>query len=128
MRTVLATVAVVVAVIGGFFLVGGTARESHFRCEGRFESGPVSEPMTVFMEIAEYRWWIGLWSDSNGSVRIEVPTEGIDFAPRVADLGETMQIYGFRNEAKGQYSKLSQTLSYELPKGVFEGTCKAIGN
>jgi hypothetical protein len=128
MRTVLATAAVVVAAIVGFFLVGGTARESRFKCEGRFESGPVSEPMTVFLEIAEYRWWIGLWSDSNGSVRFEVPTESVDYAPRIADLGERVLIYGFRNETKGQYTKLSQTLSYELPNGVFEGPCKAIGN
>jgi hypothetical protein len=128
MRTVLASVAVLVAVIGGFFLIGDTARESRFRCEGRFDSGPVSQPMTVFLEIAEYRWWIGLWSDSNGSVSIEVPTEWVDYAPRVADLGELINFYGFRNEAKGQYSRLSQTLSYERPNGVFEGTCKAIGN
>jgi hypothetical protein len=128
MRTVLATVAVLVVVIGGFFLVGDTAHGSRFRCEGRFESGPVSEPMTVFLEIAEYRWWIGLWSDSNGSVWIEVPTEWVDYAPRVADLGELVRFYGVRNEAKGQYSKLSQALTYERPNGVFEGTCKAIGN
>jgi hypothetical protein len=128
MRTVLVSVAVLVAVTGGFFLIGDTARESRFRCEGRFDSGPVSQPMTVFLEIAEYRWWIGLWSDSNGSVSIEVPTEWVDYAPRVADLGELINFYGFRNEAKGQYSRLSQTLSYERPNGVFEGTCKAIGN
>ena len=84
--------------------------------------------MTVFLKIAEYRWWIGLWSDSNGSVWIEVPTEWVDYAPRVADRGELIQFYGLRNEAKGQYSKLSQLLSYERPNGVFEGTCKAIGN
>ena len=128
MRTVLATVAVLVALIGGFFLMGGTARESRFICEGRFDSGPFSKPMTVFLKIAEYRWWIGLWSDSNGSVWIEVPTEWVDYAPRVADLGELMRFYGFRNEVEGQYSKLSQILSYERPNGVFEGTCKAIGN
>lgn len=128
MRTVLATVAVLVAVIGGFFLMGSTARESHFICEGRLESGPVSQPMTVLLKISEYRWWIGLWSDSNGSVRIEAPSEWVDHAPRVADLGELIDFYGFRNEVKGQYSKPSQTLSYERPNGVFEGTCKAIGN
>jgi hypothetical protein len=128
MRTVLVSVAVLVAVIGGFFLIGDTARASRFSCEGRFDSGPVSQPMTVFLEIAEYRWWIGLWSDSNGSVSIEVPTEWLDYAPRVADLGELIHFYGFRNEAKGQYSKLGRTLSYERPNGVFEGTCKAIGN
>jgi len=128
MRTVLATVAVLVALIGGFFLMAGTARESRFRCEGRFDSGPFSQPMTVFLKIAEYRWWIGLWSDSNGSVWVEVPTEWVDYAPRVADLGELIQFYGLRNEAKGQYSKLSQLLSYERPNGVFEGNCKAIGN
>ena len=84
--------------------------------------------MTVFLEIAEYHWWVGLWSDSNGSIRVEVPTESVDYAPRIADLGERVLIYGFRNETKGQYSKLSRTLSYELPNGVFEGPCKAIGN
>ena len=109
------------------FLANFSAVESRFQCPGEISSTDGSRPITVYLKLEEYRWWVGLWSDSNAAVHIEVPNTYVDYFGNVKKVGDQYQIYHSANKLEGIFSILSKALAINLPLKVqtdfFDGNC-----
>jgi hypothetical protein len=120
-------VAVVVLFVS---LANFSAVESRFQCPGQISSMDGSRAMTVYLKLQEYRWWVGLWSDSNAAVHIEVPNTHVDYFGNVRKIGDQYQIFDSANKLNGNFSTLSKSLTINLPLKLqtdfFDGNCRKI--
>lgn len=101
--------------------------ESSYRCYGKIAYKENTAPIEVYFELVEYKKpWI-FWSDSDGSINLEVPNLGIfKYYSHVEQIGNKLFIYDTYPSKKlqGGFFKLSKTLSLNLPYGGFyDGTC-----
>lgn len=114
---------VVAALLLFVFVVNFSSVESHFQCSGKISSEAGSYPTTIYMKLAEYRWWVGLWGDSDGALWIEIPNKVVEYYGHVVEVGDQLQIFNSPKELKGNFSTLSKTLAISTPVGFFDGTC-----
>lgn len=106
--------------------------ESRFECSGQLSSKESSQPTTLWFALDRYRWWVGLWSDSDGNLKMEMPmTSG--YYGHVEAIGHYLHIFDVdysggtrRVKRQGYFSTLSKALSLTTPAGEFQGTCKQI--
>jgi len=96
-----------------------------YKCPGTFAlpEGPVAGDIYVHLE--EYRPWVGLWSDTDGNMKIEVRKADqatFDYLSRVDDNGINLLIFKGQ-KAAGMFSRLSNILSINTTWGVFDGMC-----
>ena len=112
-----------------FFVANFSAVESKFQCSGEISFEGTTRPMNVFMKLTEHRSWVGLWSDSAGSINLEIPNEWVEYYGHIEEVGDQLQIYETypQKALKGNFSKLSKTLAIDLesPFGFFGGACVA---
>lgn len=70
---------------------------------------------------------MGLWSESNAAVHIEVPNTYVDYFGHVKKVGDQYQIFDSGNKLKGNFSTLSKALAISLPLKLqtdfFDGNC-----
>lgn len=116
-------VVTVIVVALYLIVVNFSATQTRYRCEGKFTQGDQSEPMTLFFKLDSYRWWVGLWSDSEGAVSIEVPNVWVEYFSRVRKVGDQLQIRDMQDQLKGNFSTLSNAIAITIPTGIFEGDC-----
>jgi hypothetical protein len=111
-----------------YIVVNHSAVESKHSCVGKItKSGEVissNEPLFFLMN--KYRWWVHLWGEDDGDIRIELPLKQTQFYT-FKSLGELYQLNSHK-EFKGMYSTLSNTLSLNLSEGVYDGKCSIIQN
>lgn len=120
-------VAFLVATIGLFvFVANFSAVETHFQCFGEISSQGKSQQATIYMKLHKYRWWVGFWSDSNGSVWIEFPNRSFEYFEHVIELGDQLQIYDYQKNPKGYFSTLSKTLAVTTSVWSFNGICNKV--
>jgi len=104
--------------------------ESRFQCPGEISSTDGLRSVTVYLKLEEYRWWVGLWSESDATVHIEIPNTYLDVFTNVKKVGDYYQIFHSPKDLKGMFSTLSKTLSIQLPAKLktdfFDGTCTKI--
>ncbi len=109
------------------FLAKFSVVESRFQCPGKISSTDGLRPATVYLKLKEYRWWVGLWSESDAAIYIEVPNTYIDYFGDVKKVGDQYQIFDPAKRIKGNFSFLSKTLAINLPiklqTDFFDGTC-----
>ena len=119
--------ALLVAAIGLFLIVVNfSAVETLFQCSGEISSHGNSQQDTIYMKLHEYRWWVGLWGDSDGSVWLEVPNRNFQYFEHVVEVGDQLQIYDYERNIKGNFSSLSKTLFITTSVWSFDGTCKRV--
>lgn len=110
------------------FVAKFSTAESRFQCPGEISSTDGSRPVTVYLKLEEYRWWVGLWSESDAAMHIEIPNTHIDYFGNVKKVGDQYQIFDSAKNPKGNFSTLSKTLAIQLPiklkTDFFDGTCK----
>lgn len=110
------------------FVANFSAVESHFQCPGEISSTDGSRPVTVYLKLEEYRWWVGLWSESDAAIHVEIPNGYIDYFGNVKKVGDQYQIFDSAQRIKGNFSTLSKALAINLPLKLqtdfFDGTCK----
>ena len=104
--------------------------ETVLSCKGEITTEEQTRPSNLYISLNEYRWWVRLWSDSDGMMRAELSDGFTLLFLTLEDLGFVVHIYrGFPSdedfELNGSYSKLSKTLKLVTPLGFFEGTCTA---
>ena len=58
----------VVALLLFVFVANFSAVESRFQCPGEISSKDGSHPVTVYLKLEEYRWWVRLWSESDAAI------------------------------------------------------------
>jgi hypothetical protein len=104
------------------------ADEYQIACKGKyFLKGEVINEGTVHFKFRKYRWWVHLWSDSDGTAYIENIGGYID---SIDDL-EILEGWGdivfdkYGGAKKGRYSAMSKTMRYIYGTQLFEGKCKS---
>ena len=100
--------------------------KSRFECTGNISFENDLKPTTIYIILEEYRWWVGLWSDSDGNMQLEIPNKTLEYYSHVVEVGTQLQVYNFQKEMKGHFSSLSNTLDLSTPLGFFDGKCKNI--
>ena len=122
------SVVVIVAFLLFLLAANFSSVESRFQCDGAVESNGTSETGIVFMKVHRYRWWVGVWSDSDGAIWLERPGVTSDYFGEVIEIGDQLQFYeGDNSLIRGAFSSLSKHLLVMAPDLTFEGTCKEIG-
>lgn len=119
---------ILVLILLFFFIAKFSMTESSFQCTGEITRENVSQrSKTVYIKLTEYRPWIGLWSNSSGSLDLEIPNEWVEYYGYIEEVGDQFQIYETypSKSLKGNFSKLSKTLAINLesPFGFFDGAC-----
>ena len=109
-----------------YILANYSSVESKYSCIGKItKNGEViSSNESLFFLMNKYRWWVHLWADEDGDLRVELPLKQSDFYT-FKSLGELYQLSS-NKEFKGMYSTLSNTLSLNLQQGIYDGLCKNI--
>ena len=111
-------------IVGLFLFVANfSSVSSNYECTGEISLGESKESKTLFIVLEEYRWWVGLWGNSDGNVQLEIPNEHAGYYSHVVEVGNQLQIYEPPNEMKGNFSTLSKTLALKTPYGFFDGKC-----
>ena len=119
--------AFLVASLGLFlFIVNFSAVETRLQCSGEISALNNPQQATIFMKLHEYRWWVGLWSDSDASVWLEVPNRTFEYFGHVVEVGDQLQIYDSQRNLKGHFSSLSKTLAVTTSAWSFDGACKRV--
>jgi hypothetical protein len=112
------------------FLTKFSTVGSRFQCPGEISSIDGSHPITVYLKLEEYRWWVGLWSESDAAVYIEIPNTHVDNFNDVKKVGDQYQIFDSSKKVKGNFSVLSKALAINIPLreqiNFFEGVCSEI--
>lgn len=112
------------------FVANYSAVESRYQCLGEVSSTDGSHPVTVYLKLEEYRWWVGLWSESDAAIYVEIPNTSVDYFGNVNKVGDQYQISDSAKNLKGNFSTLSKTLAIQLPLKLktdfFDGACKKI--
>lgn len=98
--------------------------ESRFLCSGEISSNDYAQHTNIYMKLGEYRWWVGLWSDSNAELWVELPNETVDYFGNVSKAEDQLLIYDFKGQYKGNFSTLSKALTITTSNGLFKGICK----
>lgn len=123
---ILGTIGVMVLLI--FVLVANFSTvETRFQCPGEISSTDSSRPVTVYLKLEEYRWWVGLWSEADAAIHIEIPNSYLDYFGNVKKVGDQYQIFDSAKSPKGNFSTLSKALAIQLPLKLktdfFDGIC-----
>ena len=101
-----------------------SSKESQLVCHGTLDRSNESIGVDLNMRLTEYRWWVNLWNDSDGMLRIEIPgntAETFFYLKRVEDQ---IQISTVRDATtSGSYLLPSAKLFIAIKSGDFRGTC-----
>lgn len=111
------------------FVANFSATKTNLQCTGEISYEGNTRPLTVYMKLTEYRPWVGLWSDPDSSINLEISNEWVEYYGHVEEVGDQLQIYETypAKALKGNFSKLSKILAIDLesPFGFFDGNCVA---
>ncbi len=118
---------VIVGVLSIFlFAVNFSTTETKFKCIGSIKTDKEnSQDLTLFLKLQEYRWWVGLWSDSDGALNIEVPNQWVDYYGDLIEVGDQLQINRYGN-IQGNFSKLSKVIALKTHFGFYDGICTEV--
>ena len=128
-RLILSVLVLIVGLVVGFwFVVNFSATTTALECTGELSVNGKAKPSKLYARLNEYRWWVGLWSNSDGDIMIELPDHGFRFFPDIRDIGLSLNIHEGHEgklELIGAYSKMSKTLKLRTGYGFFDGACKS---
>ena len=69
------------------FVVNFSTVESRYECAGELSTAKVKRAATAYLRLQEYRWWVGLWSDSDAALWVEVPNETVEYFSYLVRVG-----------------------------------------
>jgi len=109
------------------FVANFSAIEYPYECKGSFKKGDEQyEDATIYLKLSDYRFWVGIWGESDASLNIEIPNKHVAYYGHLKEVGDQLQIYDYDKSLKGNFSKLSKTLSLQTYLGFFDGMCNKI--
>ncbi len=110
------------------FVVNFSQVETKFQCPGEMSYKDAAQSTTVYVRLEEYRWWVGLWSDSDASLYLEIPNSAVEYFEYIEKGGDNFFIYETypAKKRKGIFSALSKALAIETSFGFFDGRCKEL--
>jgi len=119
------TISFVILLVLLVTVVKFSAVETRFECKGNITANNIPQESTIYIILNEYRWWVGLWSKSDGDLKFEIPNITVGYYTPLYEVGEQLQIYDGEKIA-GNFSKLSHALALKVSRGFFDGTCKVL--
>jgi len=134
-RLIISALVLIVGLIAVFILLANFSHtETVLKCEGEISIEGQTMPSKLYARLSEYRWWVGLSSNSDGNIMIELPDVGFRYFSRIKDTGLVLNIYllniseghkdKLEHELVGAYSKMSKTLKLSFGDIFFKGACK----
>ena len=107
--------------------------ESRYECSGDVTNDGNRHPLTLYIKLTKYRWWVHLWSDSYGNLWIEAPSETIEYINHIRQVGDQLQLFDDNlrgtKDMRGGFSTLSSYPSVKVAGlGFFDGSCKKISD
>ncbi|MCP5268245.1 MAG: hypothetical protein H6943_04295 [Zoogloeaceae bacterium] len=103
--------------------------ETRYECSGTLAEKNATVKAKIYLKIERYRWWVKLWSPSDGALWVEVPNRVGDYYSSLTSVSDQIQISRTKEELKGlwgYYSLLSNTLILETSAGKFNGQCSKL--
>lgn len=79
----------------------------------------------MFVKHNRYRWWVHLWSNSDGEITAEVLHGMRAYYSEVEEFGDSINI-AQDGTRMGVLSRLSMGIDLKTPEGLFTGTCKQV--
>ena len=116
----------VLVVLGLIVLAYFSAVEKKYKCVGKFAKDGRSTDATVYIELSQYRWWVGLWSDSDGDMVVEAPSVGWGYVYwLLKENGNRIRIHEtFPEKYIGDFYTFSGSLTLVTDyAGTFKGEC-----
>lgn len=109
----------------GFF----SSTESEFKCTGEFEKNNDLASASLSMRLTKYRWWVHLWNDSDGILKVTAPGLSAEMFYYLIEQDGEIQIWSEKGKPKsGQYSIEKRQINLYTFTGNFRGFCQAIEN
>ncbi len=124
MKKILGTVFILL-IIAFVVVIKFSAVETSFECDGKITADNTSQQSKIYLRLSEYRPWVGLWSDADGDLKFEIPSQYLGYYTPIKKVGDQLQIYDGGKMA-GHFSKLSNAVALKVPPGFFDGTCALI--
>lgn len=118
----------IVVVLLFIFIVNFSSVESRYECVGELTFEGETTSKTIYIKIQEYRWWVGLWSDTDGNIQLEIPNETLSYYSNLKEVGDQLQIFGADMNPAGSFSTLSKALTIDTGIGIFDGKCERISD
>ena len=110
-----------------FLVAKYSSVESRYECPGELSTTSGLQKKTGYLKLEQYRWWVGLWSDSYGVAWLEIPNEHLEYYGRIAKVGDQLQFQDYSTRMlKGNFSTLSKALAVTVGSRFFDGACKPI--
>ena len=101
-----------------------SSKESQLVCHGTLDRSNESIGVDLNMRLTEYRWWVNLWNDSDGMLRVEIPGSNAETFLYLKRVEDQIQIWTVRDATtSGSYLLPSAKLSIAIKSGDFRGTC-----
>lgn len=91
---------------------------------GKFQKNNAEK--TVFLKLTEYRWWVKLWSDSDGMIWVEIPGKDFISSTNLDKDSNQIRIFSGDKQLMGIFSPLSNFLSIKTFDDFYDGQCKEI--
>jgi hypothetical protein len=110
-------------------VVNFSERKQFYVCDGETRVGDKSTPDKAYVELSEYRWWVHLWSESDGNLRVQLDKANmIDYLTTVMRIGDgrlaLYQFMDFDRKFKGGLKAANGEISIKIGENVmFSGNC-----
>lgn len=125
LKTVVAGILIGAALF--LFVVNFSAVEGRFECVGTITRAGNAVPSTVYIKVTEYRWWVHLWSESDGSLWLEIPGALVRYYATIKRYGDQLHILdGPDSLPHGAFSTLSNTLDLGIADEFINAKCSRI--
>ena len=108
------------------FVANFSSVQSSFSCIGEFSREGSTESAEIYFRLEEYRWWVGLWSESDGNLLLEIPNVSVNYFSQLVEVGDQIQIFDYEGEIAGNFSTLSNVFALNTALGFFDGSCEPI--
>jgi hypothetical protein len=137
MKRFLKYLGLVIAVVGGFFYIvvnHSISEEIHFVCKGDYSQKESEHGGDLYFTWRKYKWFVDLWSESDGEIYLETGDGYLDFHSNVETVDSFRQLR-MRDRYStpplvltGQYNFPSKKLWLKsTPSGTFNGICEETG-
>ncbi len=117
-----------------FIVVNYSEARQDLICKGHWKEAP-SESETAYVQLNEYRWWVRLWSDSNGNAKMQTDRRAMsEYISHIVKIHDgRLALYSFHDydfaanrvgKFRGGYRAANGEITVEfLTETIFIGTC-----
>jgi hypothetical protein len=126
MKTTLQILGAVVVVCAGllYIVINHSTITRELTCVGSLTNGSDRLPDTAHVQLIEYRWWVHLWSDSDGNAKAQLEDFSSSiYISNIKKIGDgSLALYQFKdddgNNLVGGYREANGEITFRLASGL----------